>query len=746
MWQPEGSVQVQLPDLHAKLARAFAIYVADNCTAFAQMRECRRIMGSGYEIVSFDLRIAVPQRPVYSIKPIETISVGFHPENERAPQVVVTRPDFPDTPHQNIVPEGEPNVLCIDDRPWQDARADYAPSELMTRIIRWFDKACQGELHGADQPFDPVFAYSTRCQIILTKSAEAATEVGQPLDVWLADEKRRFLIVTAADPNVTGSQSGVGFQAIYADVKPEAMLRIRRTPGNLKRLIEVMGERGLDLLPLLQQAVLDWLESSRTSGDRISCFCILITLPQIHPLTGEIETAPPTAFLCDAASCDIGVALGLLSKNVSGAANSVGYVRLFAINPDWQALERIRVDVAALHHELDAARAGLLSGNEIPDKRRVAMIGAGSLGSSLAEVLVREGLYRWTIIDDDALLPHNVSRHTLTREDFGQPKVSRLAKRLSSIRIDAEPEPIQENVLHLGPENRAGKAIDDADFVIDASASVPVSRWLADRPGTPRVISAFFTPSGQSAVLMCESSDRRVTLRDVEAAYVREMLVNPALQDHHQAGQQMRYTGACRALTNRIPTSSVAILSGLIAGALPDAANASEASLKIWTMSHSGGIDCINVPVTTRRAAWEDWTILLPTSLVDELAAKREQALPNETGGPLMGLIDHEAKFISIVHTLSPPKDSAGTPTGFERGKRGLHRSIVEAQVRSGGLSRYIGEWHSHPAGHSAAPSSVDMKQIEELSVALEIDSLPAVSLIMGEGEIRLLIGEARHG
>jgi hypothetical protein len=71
-----------------------------------------------------------------------------------------------------------------------------------------------------------------------------------------------------------------------------------------------------------------------------------------------------------------------------------------------------------------------------------------------------------------------------------------------------------------------------------------------------------------------------------------------------------------------------------------------------------------------------------------------------------------------------------------------MRRLIEEAQGRSGGQVRYIGEWHSHPRGASASPSTTDIKQICQLSLVLDLDGLPALSLIVGETGLRMLVGK----
>jgi integrative and conjugative element protein (TIGR02256 family) len=185
------------------------------------------------------------------------------------------------------------------------------------------------------------------------------------------------------------------------------------------------------------------------------------------------------------------------------------------------------------------------------------------------------------------------------------------------------------------------------------------------------------------------------------------------------------------------------MLSGLIAGAFPEASSNPAASLRIWSKTPDGGVACVRVPTECVRTIIGDWALTVPTSLLRELVLKRNDALPSETGGPLVGVADYEAHHIGVVHALPHPADSVGTPMGFERGTRGMQRSIDEAKARSGGQVRYLGEWHSHPQGHSATPSNIDMQQLDQLSLALSIDGLPALSLIVGEGELGMMLREA---
>ena len=101
----------------------------------------------------------------------------------------------------------------------------------------------------------------------------------------------------------------------------------------------------------------------------------------------------------------------------------------------------------------------------------------------------------------------------------------------------------------------------------------------------------FFNPTGEAVVLLAEATGRALTLRDLEAQHLGLVLRKESLAEHlGKEAETVAYTGACRAITNRIPQSRAAILSGLAALGLSAAVDADAAVISIWTLKPDGNV------------------------------------------------------------------------------------------------------------------------------------------------------------
>jgi hypothetical protein len=109
--------------------------------------------------------------------------------------------------------------------------------------------------------------------------------------------------------------------------------------------------------------------------------------------------------------------------------------------------------------------------------RNVLLIGGGTVGAAVAELLVRGGLRRLTIMDDDTFRAGNLCRHTQLLPDVLKNKAEQLAERLRlaspHVAILAINEPFPPTTA------AAQAAVGACDLVIDCTADDQVIRKLA---------------------------------------------------------------------------------------------------------------------------------------------------------------------------------------------------------------------------------------------------------------------------
>jgi len=74
----------------------------------------------------------------------------------------------------------------------------------------------------------------------------------------------------------------------------------------------------------------------------------------------------------------------------------------------------------------------------------ISVVGCGSFGSALAEMLVRAGVGRLILIDPETLSGENLGRHILTGRDLGRPKVEAVADRLLEVNPELQVEARRE--------------------------------------------------------------------------------------------------------------------------------------------------------------------------------------------------------------------------------------------------------------------------------------------------------------
>jgi tRNA A37 threonylcarbamoyladenosine dehydratase len=119
------------------------------------------------------------------------------------------------------------------------------------------------------------------------------------------------------------------------------------------------------------------------------------------------------------------------------------------------------------------SRTELLIGKEAMEKlqnSKVAIFGIGGVGSYVAEGLIRAGVFKFVLIDDDKICLTNINRQLhATRKTVGQYKVEAMKNRM--LEINPKAEIITHQTFYM--PDKADNILDDSlSYIVDAIDTV----------------------------------------------------------------------------------------------------------------------------------------------------------------------------------------------------------------------------------------------------------------------------------
>ncbi|WP_407543385.1 Mov34/MPN/PAD-1 family protein (plasmid) [Deinococcus radiomollis] len=721
----EGS-PCEADELIAALAVQVHRYATSDEVAYVTLVECRRTDLA--DVVVLDLEVECPREPVHEILPVERVSFFFPHDGEQLPEIVSLRPDFPAVPHVNLRPEEFPRSLCLYDRPYEELKSRLTGRALVDRTREWFALTARGELHGLDQPLEPLLQPTLNLLVLPADTLALSQKGVGHLSVSGNIDERGVTVLHAVHPDQARIRGSKPTLVLVQRSQPMTHGVIRRFPSTLHDLAQLVDtDTGADLIGRLRTQLRSLLEEGQVQYQNV---VVLLVLPKQRVAGGPVESHEWRAFLLDQQVRAMGSSLGVWQEE----GEHLGL--LLASDPHQSGTD---IHLAPLNVTFDLSRETAAAMNSTAVYAgHVVAVGAGALGSQVITHLVRAGWGEWTVIDDDTLLPHNLAKHALFGNVAGFPKPEALAFFLNNT-IQGEPivTPLNANILRPGSKSEDVRRLSNAaDILIDFAASVPVARELTQMTSPARRASVFLNPTGRDLVALVESRDRSIRLDHLEYQYYQLLFDEQGLSEHlRRPDGRVRYGLSCRDVSSTIAQDDVAEHAARASRFLKTALADSGSALHIWTR----GVDEAVPRVYARPALamteeeFGAWMLVVDPRVVERARSLRETRLPSETGGTLIGGYDLNRKRVYVTGLLPSPPDSGEYPYAYERGVAGLREQFGLVQERTAGLLEYVGEWHSHPEGHDSRSSPDDRTLFAWLKHRVELDGLPPLMLIVGE-------------
>jgi hypothetical protein len=688
---------------------------------------CER-MKNGDELVYFDIHPEIGQKPLVDIRYIERIAVQFDKSDSITPWVFALREDFPLVMHLNAMGFEKPRCLCLYEKPYSDLKYSWTSISFLERIREWLTLTSEENLHQHDQPLEPFFINNFG-SIIIPHNYTSGDQLFINRGLSFND---KIFLHTTLDQNA--SNNDTNFLILQIESKPTLHGFIRTSPVTFSDLFTLLCDLGIDFVQNNLKPFLDEFNLNIQSEFLEHKLIILLYIPKMR-YDGDLDyTYELCAFVVNSGIKDIAIASRILVEEGGLLAPP------FPAEPfNSQDASKILVGNLNTYFTLNKSAASIFSGLA-NDNIKIGLIGAGALGSQIFSILTRMGYGIWKILDDDVLLPHNLVRHDLGPLHVGSSKAQMLSFSGNRLLDDFEHSAgLHENYLKPRNSKDIIEFFADVDLIIDASASIPVSRKLSDDDNLKsRRISAFMNPNGTDLVMLIEPRDRSIKLAHLEMQYYRLIWRSEGLCGHLLInGESVRFSTSCRDLTSTIKQFDVVSLAGTCAKMITKVINEDKGQISVWVGDDSGSLSRITIPASPIFIHNSDkWSVVFDEYTLSLLRKARSTKLPNETGGVLIGAVDQLTNTVYVVDSILSPPDSKEYPYSYYRGIDGLEDELLKLSACTANNLYYIGEWHSHPDNCSVNRSDDDMILFNWIADHLGGIGLPPLMVIVGDKDL----------
>lgn len=682
----------------------------------------------------------VPSKNSYRIKNRERLAIVVPPSEAVAPQARALRHDFPLLPHINQTPVGEPLHLCLYLESWTETRRSWTPQRFLKRILWWLAESSMGTIHARDQPVERLY-FNFKRQIVFPRGFESSLARKPCRLVVEGVEDEDGLWILRADFGRFSSRHALSIATLVIHVDTLIHGRVEEHPTTLGKLHEQLAAHGMSLIDQLRHGIA-LMVACNPRLLRADFAMILIDVELRRGPADPPELRETRAFFIESLE-KLGEQLGVVARRADGIVRP-HLVATPSVDEAWMQVRIMPADVRWIPSRATARRLSGISDSTSEERR--ALIGVGALGSSLLQLWTRAAWGQWTIIDPDRFEAHNLVRHIARAAHIGERKVAVVRRLMHLIYDDATN---METIASTAVPNEANEKLEIAyttsSLIVDVSTTLTVPRELSLRDGIARCASTFVTPAGTDAVLMLEDQARELRLRDIEAQYYASLLADDWGRAHLGSRiDQMRVGTGCRDASVVLSLEHIQLFGATLARQIRTLTqDSTDAHLRMWRADANGGIECKIVKLTSAiYVHYGRWTIASYRGLDLKLRCLRSEKLPVETGGVIVGYIDHQSRTVFVVDVLRAPSDSKESADGFIRGKDGLKEAVDDVAARTMKMVRYIGDWHSHPPRAPAMPSRDDHLLSAHLASKLAADGDPALMIIVGDISTTYILSE----
>lgn len=362
----------------------------------------------------------------------------------------------------NTMPAFQPEPYNVDERLLYHVK----------RAISWLELAAKGQLVADDEPFElPEFTLSNVLEMQFAFSEDIVTFMQwestdcrygiAELDVYKSEPfvyyVKQFKSLNGNIEHYTQwgkhlSKTNISppINAPWILLKQPPVINEWQAPETLGDLIDACKSQHIDIMNVLKNVV-----SKIRDGKR---HLLLLGFPIPKIFGGEPEIVFWKALYLPVVSYGKKTAKGFRTNQQGWWLRDKNEVLTRKTKLDWIISEN--------WNQQEISQRGKM--NDFLLRKKMLLVGAGCIGASIAEILVRSGVYNLTIVDYDIFEVGNLARHVLNLNNIGELKEVSLCNYLNSLNPHANVEIINDT-LSSNEDLKTNIDLDKYDIIIDCT-------------------------------------------------------------------------------------------------------------------------------------------------------------------------------------------------------------------------------------------------------------------------------------
>lgn len=340
------------------------------------------------------------------------------------------------------------------------------------RAINWLELAAKGQLVADNEPFElPEFTLSNVLEMQFAFSEDIVTFMQwestdcrygiAELDVY---KSKPFVYYVKQFKSLNGnvehytqwgkhlSKTNISpsINAPWILLKQPPVINEWQAPETLGDLIDACNSQHIDIMNVLKNVV-----SKIRDGKH---HLLLLGFPVPKTFGGEPEIVFWKALYLPVVSYGKKTANGFRTNQQGWWLRDKSEILIQKTKLDWIISEN--------WNQQEISQRGKM--NDFLLRKKMLLVGAGCVGASVAEILVRSGVDNLTVVDYDIFEVGNLSRHVLNVGNIGELKELSLCSYLNSLNPHANVEVINDT-LTIDEEFKTNIALDKYDIIIDCT-------------------------------------------------------------------------------------------------------------------------------------------------------------------------------------------------------------------------------------------------------------------------------------